>query len=607
MILKRALSTLIFSFGIFFLNAQNYESADGTFNVFIDQSNPESKIKDAVVQVDPSNKKLYYKYWWSLQSVDSSQSRVTDVTEGIPFNLIIEASNGDSVLIQNYLVDAHSPSERINAFMDPVVASIASVMFWDPFAQLGMYDPTIFTDDGDIAYHPNGTKRTQSIPFVVVWLVFGAIFFTIRTKFINIRGLKYSIDLVRGKYDNPKNKGEVSHFQALTTALSATVGLGNIAGVAIAIVAGGPGAVFWMIVAGFLGMTSKFVECTLGVQFRVIKKGVVSGGPMYYLSQGLANKRLPIIGKVLAVLFAVLCVGGSFGGGNMFQANQAFAQIKLNFPDYDLGGHYFGIVLAIIVGVVIVGGIRKIAKVTDKIVPFMCGIYVLFAIIIIGMNFMKIDDAFIRIFEGAFTPSALKGGIIGVLVQGFKRAAFSNEAGVGSASIAHAAVKTDKPVTEGLVALLEPLIDTVVVCTLTALVLIFTDFDMGGPNGENGSQLTSLAFESVFPWFSWVLMGAIILFAFSTMISWSYYGQKAWEYLFGSSKVAEYSYKMLFLVFIVVGASVELGAVIDFSDLMILGMAFPNIIGLIILLPEVRKDLNDFVQSIKSGTIHRHD
>ena len=591
----------IFGFG------KDFTSAEETFKIEIKTRNPESKIKDGEVFLQVNNDSLEYKYWWSIASVDSTENKVIGITEGVPFSIMIKASNGDSVSIQNYLIEAYSPSERINAFMDPVVGDIAGIMFWDPFAAIGIYDPTIYDDNGIVALNPNGTPRTQSIPFVVVWLVFGAIFFTIRTKFINIRGLKYSIDLVRGKYDDPKNKGEVSHFQALTTALSATVGLGNIAGVAIAIVAGGPGAVFWMIVAGFLGMTSKFVECTLGVQFRVIKNGIVSGGPMYYLSKGLKDRKLPIIGKVLAGLFAILCVGGSFGGGNMFQANQAFAQVKLNFPNYNIGGHYFGIAMAILVAIVIIGGIRKIAKVTDKIVPFMCGIYVLFAIVIIGMNFWKIDDAFVRIFEGAFNPSALKGGIIGVLVQGFKRAAFSNEAGVGSASIAHAAVKTEKPVTEGLVALLEPLIDTIVVCTLTALVLIFTDFDMGGPNGENGSQLTSLAFESVFPWFSWVLMGAILLFAFSTMISWSYYGQKAWEYLFGDSKVAEYSYKLLFLVFIVVGASVELGAVIDFSDLMILGMAFPNIIGLMILLPEVRKDLKDFIRAVKTGEIHRHD
>ena len=351
-----------------------------------------------------------------------------------------------------------------------------------------------------------------------------------------------------------------------------------------------------MIIAGLLGMASKFVECTLGVKYRVIKNGEVSGGPMYYLSKGVGG----YLGKGLAILFAVLCIGGSFGGGNMFQANQAFLQLSSVFPSLEGNGFIVGVFLAILVGVVIIGGIKSIAKVTDKIVPFMCGIYVLAALIIIFVNINNTGEAFSSIFYGAFSPDALKGGVIGVLITGFRRAAFSNEAGVGSASIAHSAVKTDTPASEGLVALLEPFIDTVVVCTLTALVLIFTGY-ADDARGFSGAALTTAAFASEFSWFSWVLLIAIILFAFSTMISWSYYGLKAWEYLFGDNKRIGYLYKIIFLLFIVIGASSGSGAVIDFSDLMILGMALPNIFGLYLLLPEVKKELQVFIKKVKGG------
>jgi AGCS family alanine or glycine:cation symporter len=452
---------------------------------------------------------------------------------------------------------------------------------------------------------PNGDVQKKNIPFIVVWLVAGAIFFTIRMRFINFRGVKHAFQLVSGKYDDPNDKGEVSHFQALTTALSATVGLGNIAGVAVAIVIGGPGATFWMIVAGLLGMASKFTECTLGVKYRLINdKGEVSGGPMYYLSQGLEKRNMKGLGKVLAVLFAILCIGGSFGGGNMFQANQAFVQVSGKVSLFEGNGALFGVILAILVGLVILGGIKSIAKVTDKIVPIMVGVYVGFAIIIILIHIENIGAAFGAIFDGAFSPTALKGGVIGVLIVGFQRAAFSNEAGVGSASIAHSASKTKYPISEGVVALLEPFVDTVLVCTMTALVLIFTGFATD-PGGLNGSELTSAAFSNVFPWFDWVLLIAIVLFAFSTMISWSYYGLKAWTYLFGKSKTWEYLYKGIFLLFIVIGSSVGLGSVLDFSDLMILGMAFPNILGLLILSGEVRKDLKSYFDRIKSGEIKR--
>jgi AGCS family alanine or glycine:cation symporter len=453
--------------------------------------------------------------------------------------------------------------------------------------------------------HPNGDVQKKGIPFIVIWLVGGALFFTIRMRFINARGVRHAISLVRGDYENPNDEGEVSHFQALTTALSATVGLGNIAGVAVAITLGGPGATFWMVICGLLGMASKFTECTLGVKYRKINdKGEISGGPMYYLSEGLRRKNLGGLGKVLAVVFSILCIGASFGGGNMFQANQAFAQLSGEFAALQGMGVWFGIVLALMVGIVIIGGIKSIAKVTDKIVPFMAGLYVLFALIIIGMNFGNVGDVFVEIYNGAFNAPAIKGGIIGVLIVGFQRAAFSNEAGVGSASIAHSASKTNEPVSEGTVALLEPFVDTVVVCTMTALVLVFTGF-ADGTSGLEGSELTSAAFGSVFPWFTIILVIAIFLFAFSTMISWSYYGLKAWTYLFGSSKVSDYSYKLIFLVFIVIGSSVGLGAVLDFSDLMILGMAFPNILGLLLLSKEVRLEMVDYFKRIKDGTIKK--
>jgi AGCS family alanine or glycine:cation symporter len=451
----------------------------------------------------------------------------------------------------------------------------------------------------------NGTPKSQGIPLVVIWLVIGAIFFSIRMKFINARGVKHAVELVQGKYDDPDDKGQVSHFQALTTALSATVGLGNIAGVAVAIVAGGAGATFWLIIAGILGMASKFVECTLGVKYRNISDdGEVSGGPMYYLSKGLKKKGMGTLGKVLAGMFAVLCIGGSLGGGNMFQANQAYAQVSSAFG-WEGGGLIFGVIMAVLVGIVIIGGIKSIAKVTDKIVPIMCGVYLLFALIIIFMNIGSIGDVFGQIFAGAFSPDAIKGGFIGVLIIGFQRAAFSNEAGVGSAAIAHSAVKTSEPVSEGIVALLEPFIDTVVVCTMTALVLLFTGFGDGGPDGLAGAELTSAAFSSVFDWFKWVLLVAIVMFAFSTMISWSYYGQKAWQYLFGTGKWVGMSYKLIFLVFVVIGSSVGLGAVLGFSDLMVLGMAFPNILGLILMSGEVKEDMEDYFKRVKSGAIKK--
>ena len=475
-----------------------------------------------------------------------------------------------------------SLSSSVNAVFEPIVEGMSKVIFYKPFSFIGL-----------------------DIPLVVLWLVLGAIFFTIFMKFVNVKGFIHAIQLVRGKYDDPDDKGEVSHFQALVTALSGTVGLGNIAGVAVAITLGGAGATFWMILAGLLGMSSKFVECTLGVKYRNIDNdGEVSGGPMYYMSKGLKLKGFTNLGKVLAIIFSILCIGGSFGGGNMFQANQAFAAFKTVFPSMSNFGPLFGLFLAILVGVVIIGGIKSIAKVTEKIVPFMAAIYVGAALIIISYHFADLPIVFSKIIKGAFSPEAGLGGFIGVLIVGFKRAAFSNEAGVGSASIAHSAAKTKEPVSEGMVALLEPFIDTIVICTITAIVIIITG-SYTNVGGLGGSELTSQAFGSVIWWFPYILTIAIFLFAFSTIISWSYYGLKSWTFLFGQSKATELTYKVLLTFFVVVGSSVNLGSVLDFSDMMILAMAFPNIIGLLFLSSEVKEDLKTYFEKVKNGSIKK--
>lgn len=458
-----------------------------------------------------------------------------------------------------------------------------------------------------------------TIPFVLIWLIVGAIFFTIYMRFVNFTAFKHAIDVVRGKYDNPNDKGEVSHFQALTAALSGTVGVGNIAGVAIAVSLGGPGATFWMIVAGIFGMSSKFVECSLGTMYRNINPdGSVSGGPMYYLEKGFKEKggNWGTVGKILAILFAVACIGGSLGGGNMVQINQAtqqFIDVTGGEGSFMAGkGWIFGVIMAAVVAVIIIGGIKSIARVTDKVVPFMVGIYILGALLVLGYHFTDIPAAFGQIFSGAFSADAMYGGLVGVLIQGFRRAAFSNEAGIGSASIAHSAVKTDEPISEGVVALLEPFIDTVVICTMTALVIVITNYGGYGAeyalnNGQSmgGISLTSSAFESVLSWFPSVLSLAVILFALSTMISWSYYGLKAWTYLFGENKSMELVYKAVFCVFVVIGASMSLGAVFNFGDAMIFAMCFPNILGLYFLIPNVRKAYDDYMARVKSGEIAR--
>ncbi|MCB0431875.1 MAG: alanine:cation symporter family protein [Mangrovimonas sp.] len=510
--------------------------------------------------------------------------------------------------------------------------------------------------------------KDPDIPFVLVLLVFSAAFFTLYFKFPNIRHFWTAISVVRGKYEDiekhgatilygedgiaqgvdlnkvddieehidnieslhsdleidgdiketirdESSHGEVSHFQALATAVSGTVGNGNIAGVALAIALGGPGATFWMVVCGLLGMSTKFVECTLGVHYRDVgEDGTVYGGPMYYLTKGLKEKGFKTLGKVAAVLFAIFCIGGSFGGGNAAQSNQATIVVKeLLGWESTAAGFWIGVVIAFLVGIIIIGGIKRIASVTEKIVPFMAVLYILCCLYIILSNFSLLDDAIALIVKEAFNPKAIGvGGVIGVLLVGFKRAAFSNEAGAGSASIAHSAVKTKYSASEGLVALLEPFIDTVVICTMTALVIIIFNFggffEYGGDGSGSvfidgvayeGAGITSIAFHEFIPYSKIFLTIAVFLFAVSTMISWSYYGLQSWKFLFGRGKKADLTYKVLFLIFVVIGAAASMKSIWDFSDAMIFAMVFPNMVGLYLLMPVVKKQLKRYTDAIK--------
>ena len=492
----------------------------------------------------------------------------------------------------------------------------------------------------------------RKIPFVVLWLLVGATFLTLRMGFINVRAFWHALRLTKGDYDDPNDKGEVSHFQALSSALSATVGLGNIAGVAIAVGSGGPGAIFWMVLIGLLGMTSKFTECTLGQMYRRVNRdGTVSGGPMLYLKAGLTDVLGPfgtILGSVLAIFFAFLCIGGSLGGGNSFQVVQSLATIREDVPVLDDYPIIYGIGLTVVVALVIIGGIRSIGRVASIIVPFMCAAYVMMALYILGTNASLIPTAFGTIIGNAFTFQAGLGGLLGVMVVGIQRAVFSNEAGAGSAAIAHSAAKTDEPVSEGIVALLEPFIDTVLVCTMTGLVVIIAGGEWT-PNAElssvvpgdtivvNGEQTIATA-ENIsslslgqwsnedytehisggagaaltrtavvtkgLPWFKWILYAAVVLFAFSTIISWSYYGERCFTALFGMK--SSIVYKVIFLIFTVLGSVVSAQNILDFSDIMILGMSFPNILGLYILSGKVRGNLDEYMGKLKSGKIKPH-
>lgn len=476
----------------------------------------------------------------------------------------------------------------MNTFFEPLVEYLGKILFWDPFAAMGL-------------------NLGADVPFIVVWLIGGGLFFTFYLKFINLRGIKQGFALAFGRDKRHAGKGDTSHFQAVATALSSTVGLGNIAGVAVAISLGGPGATFWMIVAGLLGMSSKFAECTLGVKYRRInEQGQVSGGPMYYLLDGLKERGLPRTGKFLSYLYGITIALSAFGIGNMFQSNQIHAQLSNVFPVLTPHGLWIGIALAILTGLVILGGIRSIAKVCGRLFPVMAGIYIIMCLLIILSNIGHLGEAFRVIWDGAFSPEAAKGGFVGVLIMGFRRAVFSNEAGIGSAAIAHSSVKTKEPVTEGYVALLEPFIDTVLICTLTALSLIFTGVYQN-PGQLEGAQLTSAAFATLAPWAPYVLLLCMMLFVYSTLIGWSYYGVKGFDYVFGGlSKrltgkriYAEKTYQLLFLFMIVVGTTTSLNSIIDFSDMLVLSMSVPNIIGLYILAPVIKTELKNYRTKIK--------
>lgn len=483
---------------------------------------------------------------------------------------------------------------------------------WFTFLIVGPLETVIFFD---VFFFTDAVR----VPLVVAWLVAFSFTFTIVFKFVNIRAFCHAVDCVRGKYTDPDEHGEISHFQALSAALSATVGLGNIAGVAVAVATGGPGAIFWMVCMGVLGMSSKFAEVSLGQKYKITREdGSISGGAFQYLSSGLALLGYVGLGKVLAVVFSCMSIGGSFGGGNMFQANQAYLQMKSILPGLDTifglagagsGGVPFGIALAVCVGIVILGGVKSIAKVAEFLVPAMCGVYVLSGLLILIMNITRVPASFGVILGDALTGNALYGGFIGILVTGVQRAAFSNEAGCGSAPIVHSAAKTNEPLREGLVALLEPFIDTVVVCSISGLVLVVTDtYKLGAPDVPadqrlSGIQLTSAAFDSVFPGFRYLLSFIALLFAFSTMISWSYYGEQSCVYLFGLGSVT--CYKVVFLFFTFLGCNIDAASVIAFSDMMILGASFPNLLGVGLMLGVLLEMVEDYFERLHSGQMRR--
>ncbi|SDL96466.1 alanine or glycine:cation symporter, AGCS family [Modicisalibacter muralis] len=451
------------------------------------------------------------------------------------------------------------------------------------------------------------------LPLVVLWLVAGAVFSTLYFNFINVRGLRHALKLVRGDYACPKAKGEVSHFQALATAVSGTVGIGNIGGVAIAVSLGGPGVLFWMVLAGFLGMSTKFVECTLATHYRRQNAdGSVSGGPMFYLNRGLAERGLPRLGRFMGGFYAVGIVIGCLGIGNMFQSNQAFVQF-VNVTGGPEGswfadkGWLFGLAMAALIGLVILGGIKSIARVTEKIVPFMAVLYCSMALLVIGMNAEAIPFAISAIFHGAFTPEGVAGGALGAIIIGFQRAVFSNEAGIGSAAIAHSAVRTRHPVTEGYVSLLEPFIDTIVICSLTGLVIVTTlYYEPGFAQGVGGIEMTSHAFERNVAWLPIPLSVAALLFAFSTAISWSYYGLKGWSYLFGESQLGRGLFKLLFCSFIVIGAMIQLRSMLSLSDALVFVICVPNILGIYLLAPVVKRELKRYHAKLRDGEIVDH-
>ena len=548
------------------------------------------------------------------------QGKVNDImgsVNGVVSAVFFYDIGGSSMLGDDELIDATAAIDdhaKLAAAVAKLIAKADEEGYSMASGSVTLTIPTVTASGNDVQATLQ-VSRT-GIPLAVLWLVLGAIFFTVRMGFVQLRCLGHAVKVTKGDYDNPDDEGEVSHFQALTAALSATVGLGNIAGVAIAISIGGPGATVWMIAAGFLGMASKFTECSLGQMYRQQRPdGSVMGGAMYYLSNGLKDMGMTGLGRVLAVLFAILCVGGSLAGGNSFQVNQSLGALAETVPFFKNpesglveNGWVYGLIMTAMVAAVIMGGLKRIAQTAEKIVPTMCGIYVAACLAVIVMHAGDIPDAFGKIFGGAMTPDAGFGGMIGVLIVGFQRAAFSNEAGVGSAAIAHSAAKTEFPVREGIVALLEPMIDTIIVCTMTALVIVVTGaYDPANPEfsgfiaSKNGAGLTSQAFKTTISWFPYVLSIAVVLFAFSTMISWSYYGERCWVWMFGDK--SSMTYKVLFLVFVFLGSIITATNVLDFGDLMILGMALPNVLGVVLLSGKVREALDEYTGKLKSGEL----
>ena len=508
-----------------------------------------------------------------------------------------------------YVTSAWAQNNEEPSVLDKANATIITVLFFD--IAFGTIQIDEVDRDGNPVLDASGNPviKVVSLPFLLVVLILGAIFFTLWYRWINVRGFKHSIEIIQGKYDNPEDTGEISHFRALTSALSATVGLGNIAGVAIAIQLGGPGAVFWMLIAAIFGMTAKFSSCTLSQMYRQTNPdGSISGGPMYYIDIGLKQmgSGWAGLGKVLAIIYALMVMGGAIGAGNMFQVNQTAEAFRSTFGLSAGANWVIGIVIAILVGIVIVGGIKRIGAATSKIVPAMCGLYVCVSILIIVMNITRVPEAISLIFRLAFTGNAFYGGFVGVLVWGIRRSSFSNEAGLGSAAIAHAAAKTEEPVREGLVAMIGPFIDTIIVCLMTAMVVIITGtWNDPSLSQSDGVTLTTKAFESAIGWFPLILTVSIGLFAYSTMISWAYYGERGWIYLLdhfgGIGLKTVIVFRVIFVLFILVGAVYPLRAVLDFSDAMVLGMAFPNIVGSIILAPRVLEKVRDYWNRYQSG------
>ncbi|MFT7219199.1 MAG: AGCS family alanine or glycine:cation symporter [Candidatus Azotimanducaceae bacterium] len=483
-------------------------------------------------------------------------------------------------LVLSFPASASGLDGLINNYFAPVAAQLSKVVF---------FSVPIFGAE---------------LPLIVLWLIVAGLFFTFYFRFLSFRGFSHALKITRGDFDDPTHPGEVSHFQGLATAVSGTVGIGNIGGVAIAISMGGPGATFWLIVAGLLGMSTKFVECTLGIFYRKYHSdGSVSGGPMYYLERGLAELGKARLGRALGIFYALGIVIGCLGIGNMFQSNQAYLQV-VTISGGDSSwladkGWLFGLVLASVVGLVIIGGIKSIARVTSKVVPFMVVLYCGGALVMLTMNYEAIPFAVNAIVSGAFSPDGVSGGLIGVMIIGFQRAAFSNEAGIGSAAIAHSAVKTKNALTEGYVAMLEPFIDTVVICSFTALVVVTTlYYDPMIYQGLDGVAMTSAAFERNVSWSPYLIAIAALLFAFSTMIAWAYYGLKGWTYLLGEAKLTEMAFKLIFCIFVVIGCSVELSAILDFSDAMVFLICVPNIIGLYLLAPIIKRELATYQATI---------